>query len=407
MNDFLAHLESLGAEFLPYGPDAESAVQIPEHVGAFEAEYAAIRRRVGIMAMPQQAVLNVTGEDRQDFLHRLVTQEINALTGGQTTRSFQLDGKGCILADMLVHHGDLNTWLEMDRFRLPAVHELLESRLFTEDVALTPQTDQRLFLALIGPASLRLLEAVATHTVDDLDIAALGRMPKTTHVVEIAGVRVSASRWDMAGELAIRLAVPIEAAVHIHQTLLDAAGYEPNAEADADFAERRRESLRGRPVGWAAYNTARIEAGEALFGIDFGTDCRPAEAGQAIMDETVSFTKGCYLGQEVVARMHNLGHPKRLLVGLDIQGDRLPVAGSQVLKAQKAEDPDQPPTPTLDVIGAVTSSTISPLRGGSALALAMVKWGQHRPGTTLFTTELGEAVPATVGQPGVESLRAK
>ncbi|MEQ9461060.1 MAG: glycine cleavage T C-terminal barrel domain-containing protein [Phycisphaeraceae bacterium] len=398
MTSFHDHLTSLGAEFLTYGPDADSAVHLAEHLGAFEAEYAAIRRRVGILALPQQAILHASGIDRQDFLHRMVTQNINALEPGQTTRCFQLDGKGRILADILVHHGGDDTWLEMDRFRLDSVHQLLDSRLFSEDVTLEPQPDARLFLALIGPAALRLLAAAAIHTVEGMTPDDLGSMPRTTHVLNIGTALVSATRWDMAGELAIRLAVPTEHAVEVHQTLLDAAGYEPNAEVDADFGQRRRDSLRGRPIGWAAYNTARIEAGEVLFGVDFGTDCRPAEAGKTVMDQTVSFTKGCYLGQEVVARMHNLGHPKRLLIGLTIESDKLPVAGSQVLKA--GDD-----GPTLDVVGGITSSTLSPLRGGLAMAIAMVKWGHHRPGNKLYATELGQPVEALAGPPGVESLR--
>ncbi|QDU72668.1 CAF17-like 4Fe-4S cluster assembly/insertion protein YgfZ [Mucisphaera calidilacus] len=393
------HLSQLGGEFLTYGPDEATAVRIPDSFGEFEAEYAAIRRRVGILVLAQQTVLQVTGEDRKDFLHRLVTQEINALEGGQTTRSLQLDTKGRVLADMLVHHGHLCTWLEMDRFHLPAVREILEQRLFTEDVELE-HLDDRVFMVLIGPAALQLLAGVAEHTVETMTVESLGTMPRTTHVLTIDGVRVSATRWDMAGELAIRLAAPSDDAVAVHEKLLEAAGYEPDTEPDADFAERRRDSLRGRPIGWAAYNTARIEAGEVLFGVDFGTDCRPAEAGSRVMDETVSFTKGCYLGQEVVARMHNLGHPKRLAVGLRIDSDHLPVAGSQVLKA--TDD-----GPTLDVIGAITSSTTSPLQGGTTAAIAMMKWGQHRPGTKVYAIEVGETIEATVTEPGVDALRDK
>lgn len=393
------YLEELGGEFLTYGPHDESAVRVPDCFGAFEAEYAAIRRRVGVLVLPQQSLLQLRGADTKDFLHRLVTQEINGLEEGQTTRALQLDTKGCVLADMLVHHGGLSTWLEMDRFHLLAVQETLEKRLFAEDVTIE-QLDDRVLMVLIGPAALPLLGAVAKHTVAGMTAESVGSMPKTTHVVEIEGALVSATRWDMAGEVAIRLQVPEASAVAVHKKLLEAAGYEAGAEPNAEFAERRRESLRGRPIGWAAYNTARIEAGEVLFGVDFGTDCRPAEAGKRVMAETVSFTKGCYLGQEVVARMQNLGHPKRVVVGLTIDSDHLPVAGSQVLKKG-----DQ--GPTLDVIGAVTSSTTSPLMGGGTLMFAMMKWGHHRAGTKVFTTEVGEAIEATAAEPGVESLRPK
>ncbi|MEM8495505.1 MAG: hypothetical protein AAF663_08985, partial [Planctomycetota bacterium] len=141
----------LGAEMMPWGPPlpdgsvievAESFANTAEEEGGdFEAEYAAIRQRVGVMHLPQRAVLQLTGADVKDYLHRLCTQEINGLEGGQTVRAFQLDEKGQIASDLIVHHGDESTWLEMDVFDLPWVKELIESRLFTEDVTTEDWTD--------------------------------------------------------------------------------------------------------------------------------------------------------------------------------------------------------------------------------------------------------------------------
>ncbi|MCC7406605.1 MAG: aminomethyltransferase family protein, partial [Phycisphaeraceae bacterium] len=147
-----------------------------------------------------------------------------------------------------------------------------------------------------------------------------------------------------------------------------------------------KRTILGRGIGWMAYNTARIEAGSPLFHVDFGPDSLPHET--AILSQAVSFTKGCYLGQEIVARMQSLGHPKRLLVGLRLPDDRLPIAGSQVLTADG------------QVVGAVTSSTLSPLLGQTAIALAVVKWGRHEPGTTLRVAAEGAIVDARVVPPG-------
>jgi folate-binding protein YgfZ len=137
-------------------------------------------------------------------------------------------------------------------------------------------------------------------------------------------------------------------------------------------------------MGWAEFNTARIEAGSPLFHVDFGADCLPHET--SLLDETTSFTKGCYIGQEIVARMQNLGHPKRLLVGLRFDDARLPVAGSQVFDHEDRGT----------VIGAITSSTISPMRGHTAIAIAMIKWGKHRPNTKVVVPAEGQMVEAAV-----------
>ena len=139
-----------------------------------------------------------------------------------------------------------------------------------------------------------------------------------------------------------------------------------------------------------AYNTARIEAGASIYHIDYGPDTLPHEA--ALIEQTVSFTKGCYPGQEIVARMENLGHPKRLLVGLHLDDARLPIAGAQVFDSSNDD---------AQVVGAVTSSTVSPMRGGKAIGLAMVKWGLCQIGTELSVFADGKRMLAVVANPSM------
>ena len=222
-------------------------------------------------------------------------------------------------------------------------------------------------------------------------------MPGTHHVLNLAGVKVTVYRRDLCGVPGFGLWIPTAEAAHVYQSLLNASGYEadePDHKTDpqvaADFAKRRRESLRGRPIGWSAFNTARIEAGSPIFHIDFGHDSLPAETG--VLDEAVSFTKGCYLGQEIVARMKSLGHPKRLLVGLRVQGDQLPIAGSQVTEPAEAGGQNSNPAATHNIIGGITSSAVSPLLGQRPVVFAVMKWGRHTPGTrVLVPTEAGLA----------------
>ena len=148
-------------------------------------------------------------------------------------------------------------------------------------------------------------------------------------------------------------------------------------------------------MGWEAFNTARIEAGTPLFHIDFGPDSLPGETG--LLTHCVSFTKGCYLGQEIVARMQNLGHPKRIVTGFKAHTNALPVAGTQVL--EHADDTTHDPAHA-KVVGGITSSTAAPLLGGTPVGLAVMKWGHHTPGTHARVAVEGELHDIEITSPG-------
>jgi folate-binding Fe-S cluster repair protein YgfZ len=99
-----------------------------------------------------------------------------------------------------------------------------------------------------------------------------------------------------------------------------------------------------------------------------------------VLARRVSFRKGCYLGQEVVARMESLGKPKQRLVGVRMQEDRLPVAGAEVhVEAAGGE-----------VIGAITSSGPAPMLGSACVAFAMLKYASGEPGTRVRVAAEGD-----------------
>jgi len=383
--------EKIGADFMHFGPPpAEGGAEIVAGFGQYEAEYAAIRQRVGVLHMPQRGVLRFTGDDRAEFLHRMITRNVTGLAGGSTRRAFQLDDKGRVLADCMLHHGDADTWLETDVLDIDALHQLLDNRLFAEDVNIEKVSPQRTKLVLHGPAALALLREVADEAQRADNMA---QMAGTHHVIALDGAPVSAYRLDDAGVMGLHLLVPTDDAARVYEALLSAAGFDAQAETspDADYAQQRRQGLRGRPVGWQAYNTARIEAGTPIFHVDFGHDSLPAETG--VLDDAVDFDKGCYIGQEIVARIRNLGHPKRILAGLKFTGDALPMAGMEIV-APHAEGEEI--NPSAQVIGGITSSTLSPMLGQSPIALAVMKWGKHQPDTPVVAAVEGEFIEGRV-----------
>jgi folate-binding protein YgfZ len=378
-------LEACGAQWMNYGPaPSEGGIMVAESFGAYEAEYAAIRQRVGLIHAPQRGLLRLSGADRQDFLHRMVSCDVNGLEVGASAFGFQLGDKGRIVAELAIHHGAEATWVEADRFDLSKLRDLWDARLFAEDVTIEDAADQYAKLALHGPAALVLLKAV----VDEPEaVDALTAGARAHQSFRIAGSPATAYRWDEAGAPGLHLWTAADAAAAVYRALLDAAGFDPGAEVDASFAEQRRQSIRGRPIGWLAYNTARIEAGTPLFHIDFGPDSLAHETG--LVYERCHFTKGCYLGQEIVARMESLGHPKRVVTGLKLPGEAMPTAGAQVFAPNESGEAAGD-----KVIGAVTSSTLSPMRGHLAIGLAVMKWGQHEPGHSVFVNCEGQMTEA-------------
>ena len=379
-------LESAGASFIPFGPsgaaEAAAPVELVETFNEYHAEYAAIRKSVGIFDQPQRGVVELTGKDRLEFLHRMITHDTRSLQPGQCRRAFLLSKQGRISADMIVMQQPDRTLVDLDVFQAGEITRELDKYLFSEDVKLRDVSAAFHQIALHGPNGFKLIEHLSGVAMTPLE-------PMQHATVVIDGANVVVYRRDVTGSLGLHLLLPCEAASGVLARIVDAVGGlvpdVSHSDPTPHTPHPTPRSIPGRGIGWLAFNTARIEAGTPLYHIDFGPDSLPGETG--LLDDAVSFTKGCYLGQEIVARMKHLGHPKKIIVGLKCEDDRLPIAGSQIHEAD---------APGGTIIGGITSSTLSPLLGGSAIALASIKWAKHHVGTIVSTPAEGAFVKATV-----------
>jgi folate-binding protein YgfZ len=371
--------EEAGASFLGYGP-ADAGVEIAQDFGAFELEYGALRKGAAVLDMPQRGVVEVTGGERHEFLQRMLTAQVDPMEAGTARRSFILTPKGKIVADLLVLAEAERLMLHTDVWDAPTVVAELEKRRFVEDVTLTDRSGETWTITVHGPQAAKLLETAGIGSVADLRAWQHRRLHWQGQALPIA-------RRDEVAAPGFHLLAPRDHAERLFGALAEAlGGLQPETEGGAE------RPVTGRAVGWLAYNTARIEAGTALFHVDFGPDSLPHET--QLTEETVDFEKGCYIGQEVVAMMKDRGHPPRVLVRLEGEDQRLPVAGGQVHPPEAADE--APGAGAAEAVGAVTSSTLSPMRGQRAIALAMVKWRRHEPGTRLGVAAEGGIVPMTV-----------
>jgi len=352
--------------FAPEGADPAEACRIVAGFGAIEAEYAAIRRAAGLMDSCQRGTLRVVGADRIDFLQRMLTQDLAPLRGGGNRESFWLNRKGRIDADMLVVDTGDETLIDVDVFAAAPTREALDRFLFTESATIEDATESISRLSLHGP------EAPAA-----LDAAGLG----------------AAASLQPGGALSIL--TPGGRCVVARRDQCDAPGFElfvPGPHALALWAAL---ASRARPVGWEAFNLARIEGGTPLFRIDFGVESLPHETG--VLASRVSFRKGCYLGQEIVARMESLGAPKQQVVAFRASPGALPVAGAQLRR------PDEPmATP----IGMVTSSSLSPMLGGIGVGFATVRSAVAERGRRLAVHAEGEVLELEVLGPPASFIRS-
>lgn len=388
------HLQA-EATMLPYGP-LELGVELVESFGELDFEYAALRKACVLLDQPHRGTIEIVGDDRLPFLNNMVTQELKGLTPCRAVRSFWLNRKGRIEADLRVIELGGRMLVDLDAHAVDRTIESLGSYVIADDVEIRDASDRMHRLALHGPTAIPLLAAIAEHN-DDAGPPVSDLTPGAATVLRIAGREVVVDRWDSAGEAGLELTVAADDAPAVYAALIDAGQPHLNGESNGSGSgSTLAERIKLRPAGWLAYNTARIEAGTPLFNVDFSTDSLPAETGRATLADRVSFTKGCYLGQEVVARMHSLGKPKQTLVGLkpagpdlrDEQGFcRQPVGGAPVFAASD---------PTGDAVGAVTSSTVSPMLGGEPVCFAIVKARHAEEGTPLVVPAEGVRLTAPV-----------
>lgn len=304
-------------------------------------DYQVIHRGAAIGATAERRQLAVTGKDRAAYLQGLLTNDIPALTAGTGCYAAWLTPQGRMLTDMHVLESGTMILLDVPAETAQATLERLEQFIFTEDVQVASLADNLTGVWLHGPASPPVLE----QTLDGAgDLAA---WPEYHHEqLSAAGGPVSVVRISQLG-------VP-GYCVHIERTRAAAL----IVALEASGAEA---------VGADALNAARVEAGYPLFGVDMTEDTIPLEAG--IEGRAISFTKGCYVGQEIIIRVLHRGHGRvaRKLVPLRFDG-AMPARGSKLHAGERE-------------IGYVTSAAESPRAG--AIGLGYVHRDFTAPGTKL------------------------
>jgi len=325
------HHARLGARF---GEDGDRSV--PLQYGDPAGEYRAVRERVGVLDRSDRRAIEVTGRDGAAFLHAMLTHDVKGLQPGQGRRAALLDAHGKIVSLMVVHCLADRLLLETDEALVGPTLAALDRYLFAERVELEDAGARHGILTLAGPGARATLEKLVEQTL--LDLA-----PFHHAAVTLDGREVRVVRDDESGEEGYDLWVAPEGLASLWERVV-AAG--------------------AQPVGREAWNVLRVEAGVVRYGVDVDAGTLLLEAP---LDDAYVLDKGCYLGQEVVARITYRGHVNRKVVGFRFPDARIPAPGATV----HVEGKD---------VGRITSAVFSPATG-RGIALGMLRREHWEPGS--------------------------
>ena len=297
-----------------------------------DAQYRQLREECGLLERGERGRLVVKGPDGAEFLQGQLTNEIEELEQGRGCYAALLDRKGHIQADMRVLRlAEDEIWIDTEPEGLEAARRHLQMYKIGREVEVEDAAQERAIFSLLGPRS--------------VEIAGVPPPSELSFVeAKVAGV----------GCIAVGTRGGIDLIV------------------DAGEADRLREALLetgAAPVGPEAVEVLRVEAGVPRFGAEMSSETMPAEAG--IVERAISFTKGCYIGQEPVARLHYKGRPNRHLRGLRLSA---PAESGALLRLGEKE------------VGRIGTACVSPAHG--PIALAVVR-REAEPGAELSVGEDG------------------
>jgi folate-binding protein YgfZ len=323
---------------------------LPEEFADWKREYGFLRETVGLIDLNYRAYLKFTGPDRVRYLNAILTNNIKDLKAGESVVSLFLSPQGHIQAEIetIPWPGSLQcVSFAMIRERL---REGLEKYIIMDDVALTDETESWATVAVEGPKSAEVLEQIGVRA------ASL----KSRQWTEF-GTGAWLVRRDILGTESFEFTMGREQVAAVWNTLAEAAA-----------------SAGGGPAGYRALNSVRLEQGIPWFGYDFGEKHIPHEAG--LENSHISYTKGCYTGQEIVERVRSRGQVNRVRVSLQFDGEA-PEANTALASEGKE-------------VGYVTRTGFSPARTAN-IGMGYVRREKSREGTRLEAAKTGAQVIPT------------
>lgn len=316
--------------------------EVAAHYGDWRQEHEAIWKSAALVDNSARTRLCLTGEDRQRFLNGQVTNEVARLKTFEGSYAALITAKGKMQADLNIYALENELLLDAEPGLTQLITDRLNKYIIADDVNIIDVAPFYGLLTLLGPK--------APEAVQKLGLT-----------IPTSPARIAKTDSPVVGEVYV---ATTDAGIDL---FIPAASLESVFEQASEIVT----NLGGALAGWEAVETARIESGRPRFGQDMGIINLPPEAG---LDKTaISYTKGCYIGQEVIARIRTYGQVAKALRGLLMEK---PAAKGAKLFLNEKE------------IGYLTSSIDSP-RFGRAIGLGYVRRESNQPGTKLLLKDVG------------------
>ena len=317
-------------------------------------QYEAIVAHVGLIDRSDRVRIEVSGPDRAKFLHNLTTNEVKRLAAGRGCEAFVTSPQGKTMAYVILHVGADRILVRADPGGMEVALPHFRKYGVFDEVAIDDRSAETFELHLAGAGAAELLRRAGAPVPDELESAHL--------TAELGGCAVCVIRESPAGLPGFTVIGDRRAVQTIGAILRD----------------------QGQPLGLveldpSTFEALRIEAGTPVFGKDVSERNLPQEIGRD--DRAISFVKGCYLGQETVARIDAVGHVNQVLKGLELEPNAVCPAAGSTLEADGKR------------VGVVTSAAVVPWRG-RPLALALIRTSHARAGTVVRVEAAPGAEPA-------------
>ena len=340
-----------------------AGMEVVADYGDPAAEYATMRGSAGVLDLSFRGRLCLTGADRVRLLHGQVTNNVKDLGVGEGCYAALVTAKGRMQSDLNIYALPQELLLDFEPGLAAAVAARFERYIIADDAQVVDAAPHYGLLSVQGPKAAAVVNAV------DLGLALPAKHLTFARVEDGTLGEVYCMNHPRGAALGFDLFVPTPALGAVADKLIAAA-----------------HQAGGRAAGWTALETIRIEAGVPRFGADMDETTLPPEAG--IETRAVSYTKGCYIGQEVIARVRTYGQVARTLRGLRLADGlaELPKRGDKLFFEDKE-------------VGVITSACASPAFRAN-LALGYVRRECHQPGTELkLHSATGESAVKIVALP--------
>ena len=316
---------------------------LPETFSTFEDEYRAARESLAIFDTNWHAIINLSGPDRLRYLNAIVSNDIKNLKEGSGTLALLLNPQGRILAELEIYAlKDRLLTLSHASLRQRTV-ETLDKYIIMDDVQLDNATDKLGSLAIEGPQGARTIEKVYGFDLDEMPDLAI----RSVHIDSMPCEIIRRSHFGYVG---MEVIAPQKSLKQIWENLLELV--------------RQRGGL---PIGMKTLESLRLEAGIPFYPADFNDTVIPHEA--AVETTHISFTKGCYTGQEIVERVRSRGQVNRRRVRMKFSTPEPPLPGTRLSVDGKE-------------LGLVTSSGFSP-KENTAIGMGYSRREHDSPGSIL------------------------